>query len=568
MKKITLLVTLLTTFIGFSQSMPINFDSADQEFTDSGSAFSRISDPTGSGRGMVGQIVGGAGAFDNIQKDLATINMGTFLDVRISGSNTITFDIYTPTTTVMTGLLQLTDRETLQDGANVPVEMQFTTDGNIGWETISLDFDSATNGFPFCTGCGQDKPVILDQFRRIVFFTDFNATTTDTYFVDNFTGTNGDLITVVEPTDAPTIPTITSLLDIYSTDTDGSNLIAPGFSSQVFSGGTGTTEIGFSGNNVIKYSSVNFVGAGWTAIDFTALSGLPTHIHFDYWATDISVFKFSLIDQGIGESAFDIATEGGGIVSETWTGVDIPLSAFGPPGSNPLTNVFQWKIDAVGSNPGDIYIDNVYVYSEMVASTNCEQVISSDNGNTDNDIKLTIENTGFRTMKVTIESNTAFPVDDLVLPGPITGAPTPSAVDSSVPGQLSITLTWNGNDPEENIEFPNILWSNTNEAGNVQLGSSITLPFFSSCSPTLSASNFNRTSFITYPNPTENFWTIKSQDSQIENITVYDILGKEVISSKPNKDKANIDGSSLKAGIYFAKITTLSGTGSVRLVKQ
>lgn len=84
----------------------------------------------------------------------------------------------------------------------------------------------------------------------------------------------------------------------------------------------------------------------------------------------------------------------------------------------------------------------------------------------------------------------------------------------------------------------------------------------------LSNDEFSKTSFRAYPNPTQDSWTVKGQNAQIESIRVIDILGKEVISLSPNSSEATINGSDLKSGIYFAQIKTLLGVDSVKLVKQ
>ncbi|MGC6431188.1 MAG: T9SS type A sorting domain-containing protein [Jejuia sp.] len=84
----------------------------------------------------------------------------------------------------------------------------------------------------------------------------------------------------------------------------------------------------------------------------------------------------------------------------------------------------------------------------------------------------------------------------------------------------------------------------------------------------LSVEEFSSSTFNAYPNPTQDTWTIKSKNTPIESISVYNVLGKEVLSLKSNKEQVDIDASGLKSGIYFAKINTLSGNGSVKLIKQ
>ena len=76
--------------------------------------------------------------------------------------------------------------------------------------------------------------------------------------------------------------------------------------------------------------------------------------------------------------------------------------------------------------------------------------------------------------------------------------------------------------------------------------------------------NENKESTITiYPNPVSNDLIISN--IIIQNVTVFDLSGKEVISS--NKNKLNV--SMLVAGIYVVKIIDLEGNESIsKIVKQ
>ena len=71
-----------------------------------------------------------------------------------------------------------------------------------------------------------------------------------------------------------------------------------------------------------------------------------------------------------------------------------------------------------------------------------------------------------------------------------------------------------------------------------------------------------------FPNPTNNVWNINTNNQNIQSIAVYDVLGKEVFSSKPNASQAIIDSESLSNGLYFAKVKTNSGESNLRLVKN
>ncbi len=92
--------------------------------------------------------------------------------------------------------------------------------------------------------------------------------------------------------------------------------------------------------------------------------------------------------------------------------------------------------------------------------------------------------------------------------------------------------------------------------------------YFSVNQGTLGTDDFSKNSFKTYPNPTQDSWTIETQNVRIASITVFDVLGKSVMAIQPNEDRAVVDGSSLKSGLYFAKVETAEGVSSVKLIKK
>ncbi|KAA5828200.1 T9SS type A sorting domain-containing protein [Algibacter amylolyticus] len=84
----------------------------------------------------------------------------------------------------------------------------------------------------------------------------------------------------------------------------------------------------------------------------------------------------------------------------------------------------------------------------------------------------------------------------------------------------------------------------------------------------LGIEDFNKTVFSTYPNPTKNSWTVKTESTKMTNIQLFDVLGKNVLSMSPNSRETKIDASNLKAGLYFARINTEFGTSSIKLIKN
>lgn len=86
---------------------------------------------------------------------------------------------------------------------------------------------------------------------------------------------------------------------------------------------------------------------------------------------------------------------------------------------------------------------------------------------------------------------------------------------------------------------------------------------------TLSRTDVNLSAdFNVYPNPTQNVWNVKTNNQDINSIQIIDIQGRQVMNLIPNTTEAIIDASSLPAGLYFARINTVAGSKSIKLIKQ
>jgi PKD repeat protein len=84
----------------------------------------------------------------------------------------------------------------------------------------------------------------------------------------------------------------------------------------------------------------------------------------------------------------------------------------------------------------------------------------------------------------------------------------------------------------------------------------------------LSNDEFTTADLSVHPNPTANEWNIVLNNKIINTVDVYDLLGKKVMSLRPNAFVANVDASTLPAGVYITKIGTDSGSVSLKLIKQ
>lgn len=95
-----------------------------------------------------------------------------------------------------------------------------------------------------------------------------------------------------------------------------------------------------------------------------------------------------------------------------------------------------------------------------------------------------------------------------------------------------------------------------------------TLASFQINSNVLSTTEFdNPATFTYYPNPVKNTLVLNAQNN-IENVTMYNMLGQEVLRATPNATNSTLDMSSLQTGTYFAKVTIQGITDTVRIIKQ
>lgn len=84
---------------------------------------------------------------------------------------------------------------------------------------------------------------------------------------------------------------------------------------------------------------------------------------------------------------------------------------------------------------------------------------------------------------------------------------------------------------------------------------------------TLATNDFKADSFNVSPNPSKDIWNIKGQQI-IENIQVFDVLGKQVMTVKPNNTDVELNANTLPKGLYFAKMSTEYGSNTIKLIKN
>jgi hypothetical protein len=83
----------------------------------------------------------------------------------------------------------------------------------------------------------------------------------------------------------------------------------------------------------------------------------------------------------------------------------------------------------------------------------------------------------------------------------------------------------------------------------------------------LSSDNFTASKVKLYPNPTSNVLNIESLGT-IQTISVYNVLGQEVINEALNSTSTSLDVSSLNSGIYVVKTVVDGVASSTKFIKQ
>jgi len=140
--------------------------------------------------------------------------------------------------------------------------------------------------------------------------------------------------------------------------------------------------------------------------------------------------------------------------------------------------------------------------------------------------------------------------------GPFTGTVT---IPNGTPNgdyRMRVMIDWNDNNPGD--DAPCSFGSGRGEVEDYKV----------TVDATLSSTDFDDASAFTYyPNPVKNTLTLNAQNT-IENVTMYNMLGQEVLTATPNNVDSVIDMTSLQNGTYFVKVTIANTTKTVRVIKQ
>lgn len=119
--------------------------------------------------------------------------------------------------------------------------------------------------------------------------------------------------------------------------------------------------------------------------------------------------------------------------------------------------------------------------------------------------------------------------------------------------QIVVFTDWQDARITDNVSyFDNISWEGLKLADGIVTGTS----------------NYEFPKFEVYPNPSQDVWNIKSSAQVLYSVKVFDALGKQVLSLRPNSAEVQIDASTLNTGLYFAMLESNSGFKTVKLIKK
>lgn len=83
----------------------------------------------------------------------------------------------------------------------------------------------------------------------------------------------------------------------------------------------------------------------------------------------------------------------------------------------------------------------------------------------------------------------------------------------------------------------------------------------------LSTNSFNSNIFSYYPNPVKNTLNL-SYSENISNVSVYNLLGQQVITKAINENQSQIDMSQLNSGTYMVKVTANDQVKTIKVIKE
>ncbi|MFN3756136.1 MAG: T9SS type A sorting domain-containing protein [Flavobacterium sp.] len=380
MKKITLILVLLSFSLGYSQDLLLGFEAGESGGVNGGpfggGPAPVVEAGTGSNTTQVLKIVGNPSG-----EPWQGINLTLTSSVNLTSTQEMTMDVLSDTP--ITFLVKVTG------GTSGPavVAASATHPGGGNWQTISFTFNTSLDG-QGAPATGLYSGFVIHTYWAPGATTFFNPTVPTperTFYVDNIRGPLGTAPVASAPTTAAPTPPNRPAADVRSLFSDVYDPVTVmGYSGDNNSYNTSwcpatTTLVQIEGNNTNRITGLGCEGIDFQAGRFDA-TGF-TRFHIDIWTATptqdrVFSFKFSNHNNTTQETnAFEYTATNANILPSgsegAWISIDIPLTSFNcintPPG-NACPNVTDFVQFVITSDLGTVFYDNLYLHKNTVMS--------------------------------------------------------------------------------------------------------------------------------------------------------------------------------------------------------
>ncbi|KAB1154849.1 T9SS type A sorting domain-containing protein [Flavobacterium luteum] len=366
MKKITILIALMITSLGFAQQVVIeNFEDPTNYTLQGGFAgvtSSITPDPAAGGTylNVLKLNVSGPGAGVEVYEG-EVVNL-LKSKIKLTTDKTVKVDVFS---SVAFSLMCKVENGT---GPNSGASQVYTTPN--AWQTLTFTFTE-----------GRDATGTADgEYPKFVFFPNWKDDNTGfknppvafTLYLDNITAEKAVVVPVVDPvpTEAAPTPTLQNASGVASIFSNQYTNIAINEWPTSWSSGT-ATDVQIAGDDTKKLKLANFIGIDFQSSPINATS--MDRLHIDFWVKednlDGKVFDVKLVDfagtSGEVTPTYVYHYESAGttpvIQSGKWVTIDVPLKdGFGK------SDIKQAVI--ISNMKGPIYIDNFYLYNSKLGT--------------------------------------------------------------------------------------------------------------------------------------------------------------------------------------------------------
>ena len=376
MKKITLLLLLLTFCSGYSQDLLLGFETAESGGINGG-PFGNAPAPTveagmGTNTTQVLKMVG-----NPTGEPWQGINLNLSAPVNLTATQTMTMDVYSES--AVTFLVKVTGGVT---GPST-VAASATHPGGSTWQTISFTFNTSLDG-QAALATGNYSGFVIHTYwapGAVGFFNPTVPTPARTFYIDNIKGPMGTAPVVAAPATAAPTPPLRAATDVRSIFSDAYapiSVIGYTGDDNTYNNswcGANTALVSIAGDNTNKITGLGCEGITFLAGRFDATAF--THFHMDFWTETATIdksfnIKFSNWNGGAGESnAIEFSVTNGNFLTNpnpgTWISLDIPLANFTPINGANRNDLVQFVIT---SDLGTVYYDNLYLHKNTVLGNN------------------------------------------------------------------------------------------------------------------------------------------------------------------------------------------------------